>query len=140
VELAPRTGSIVSIAQLTRPAQDFKMTLRLPILGFALLLASATLAVAQTPTPEQSLIQLSKDKWQWLADKNVDKLAPLFHDRAKFVHMGGTWNKDREIEIIKSGFIWYKQADVHDVAPKCSTIPPSSGAASPSWRSSAATK
>ena len=92
------------------------MTLRLPILGFALLLASATLAVAQTPTPEQSLIQLSKDKWQWLADKNVDKLAPLFHDRAKFVHMGGTWNKDREIEIIKSGFIWYKQADVHDVA------------------------
>jgi len=116
------------------------MTLRLPILGFALLLASATLAVAQTPTPEQSLIQLSKDKWQWLADKNVDKLAPLFHDRAKFVHMGGTWNKDREIEIIKSGFIWYKQADVHDVAPKCSTIPPSSGAASPSWRSSAATK
>ena len=78
------------------------MTLRLPMLGFALLLATATVAVAQTPTTEQSLIQLSKDKWQWMADKNADKLAPLFHDRAKFVHMGGTWNKDRELEIILS--------------------------------------
>jgi ketosteroid isomerase-like protein len=30
--------------------------------------------------------------------------------------MSGTWKKDRELEIIESGSIWYKQADVHDVA------------------------
>ena len=30
--------------------------------------------------------------------------------------MGGTWKKAEELEIIKTGRIWYKQADVHDVA------------------------
>lgn len=65
---------------------------------------------------KQELISLSKAKWQWMADKNVDRLAPLFHDLSKFVHMSGTWGKERELEIISSGSIHYKQADVHDVA------------------------
>jgi len=65
---------------------------------------------------EQEIISLSKEKWQWMADKNVDKLASLFHDESKFVHMSGTWKKQEELEIIKSGSIWYKNADVHDVA------------------------
>ena len=65
---------------------------------------------------EQELINLSKEKWQWMTDKNVDKLAPLFHDESKFVHMSGTWKKDEELEIIKTGSIWYKKTDVHDVA------------------------
>lgn len=65
---------------------------------------------------EQELIQLSKDKWQWMADKDVYKLTPLFHSKSKFVHMSGTWKKDEELEIIKSGSIWYKKADIHDVA------------------------
>ena len=70
-----------------------------------------------SPGPaEQEIINLSKDKWQWMADKNVDKLASLFHEKSKFVHMSGTWKKDEELEIIKSGSIWYKKADVHDVA------------------------
>lgn len=30
--------------------------------------------------------------------------------------MSGTWNKDKELEIIKTGSIWYKNAAVHDVA------------------------
>ncbi|MES2893773.1 MAG: nuclear transport factor 2 family protein [Bacteroidota bacterium] len=63
---------------------------------------------------EQELITLSNTKWQWMSDKNVDKLASLFHDKAKFVHMSGTWKKDEELEIIKTGSIWYKKADVHD--------------------------
>lgn len=65
---------------------------------------------------EQEIIALSKEKWQWMADKNVEKLAPLFHEKSKFVHMSGTWKKDEELEIIKSGSIWYKNADVKDVA------------------------
>jgi hypothetical protein len=65
---------------------------------------------------EKELIQLSKDKWQWMADKNVDKLKTLFDDKSKFVHMSGTWKKDEELEIIRTGSIWYKKADVHDVA------------------------
>jgi hypothetical protein len=30
--------------------------------------------------------------------------------------MSGTWKKDEELEIIKTGSIWYKNADVKDVA------------------------
>lgn len=65
---------------------------------------------------EQEITNLSRDKWQWMSDKNVDKLASLFHDESKFVHMSGTWKKNEELEIIKTGSIWYKKADVHDVA------------------------
>ena len=92
------------------------MNLRLPILGLALLLFSATGFTAQTSTTEQDVIQLSKTKWQWMADKDVAKLEPLFHDRSKFVHMSGTWKKAEELDIIKTGRIWDKQTDVHDVA------------------------
>jgi hypothetical protein len=77
--------------------------------------AQSTTNAAATPA-EQEIINLSKEKWQWMADKNVDKLAPLFHDKSKFVHMSGTWKKDEELEIIKTGSIWYKKADIHDVA------------------------
>lgn len=67
-------------------------------------------AIAKT-----EILELSKQKWQWMAEKNVEKLATLFHDKSKFVHMSGTWNKAKELEIIESGSIWYKQADVHEV-------------------------
>ena len=65
---------------------------------------------------EQDIINISREKWQWMADKNVDKLASLFHDKSKFVHMSGTWKKIEELDIIKTGRIWYKKTDVHDVA------------------------
>ena len=87
------------------------------ILGVFVIIASAQLSFGQSPsTAEQDLINLSKQKWQWMADKNVDKLKDLFHEKSKFVHMSGTWKKDDELEIIKSGSIWYKKADVHDTA------------------------
>lgn len=65
---------------------------------------------------EKEIKDLSKQKWRWMADKNVKELSKLFHDRSKFVHMSGSWKKERELEIIESGSIWYKEADVHDVA------------------------
>lgn len=78
---------------------------------------SKTTTVAKTYTAaEQKVIKLSKDKWQWMADKNVDKLEPLFDTKSKFVHMSGTWKKEEELDIIKTGKIWYKNAKVHDVA------------------------
>ena len=63
---------------------------------------------AQSTKEEQEILQISKDKWQWMADKNVDKLKDLFDAKAKFVHMSGTWKTDEELEIIKTGSIWYK--------------------------------
>ncbi|MEC7785230.1 MAG: nuclear transport factor 2 family protein [Bacteroidota bacterium] len=61
---------------------------------------------------------LSMNKWNWMADKDVDKLEGLFDDDARFVHMSGSWDKERELEIIESGSIWYKKADVHDCVVK----------------------
>jgi len=85
------------------------------VIGIILIFTSVNLSFSQNSTTEQEIINLSKDKWQWMADKNVDKLASLFDDRSKFVHMSGTWNKGRELDIIKTGSIWYKKTDVHDV-------------------------
>jgi hypothetical protein len=65
---------------------------------------------------EQEIIDLSKEKWQWMADKNGDTLGNLFHEKAVFVHMGGTWGKEQELNVIKSGGIWYKKADIHEVS------------------------
>jgi hypothetical protein len=65
---------------------------------------------------EQEVIDLSKEKWRWMSERNVESLEALFHPKSVFVHMGGSWGKERELEIIKSGEIHYKQADIHDVS------------------------
>ena len=85
------------------------------MIGLIVIIMSAPMAFGQRSATEQDIKDLSKTKWQWMADKNVDSLAALFHDKSKFVHMSGTWNKGRELEIIETGSIWYKNADVHDV-------------------------
>lgn len=78
------------------------------IIGLTLFLLSATLSFAQNATNEQKILQLSKDKWQWMTDKNVEKLEPLFDEKSKFVQMSGIWKKQEELDIIKSDSIWYK--------------------------------
>lgn len=82
-----------------------------------LLLTTTQFVYAQSTTAkaEQEVTSLSKQKWQLMADKNADTLAHLFHDKSMFVHMGGIWGKDRELEVIKSGGIHYKKAEVYSV-------------------------
>ena len=83
------------------------------ILSFMLISISTVFAQINR---EKELIQLSNDKWQWMSEKNVEKLEKLFDDKAKFVHMSGTWKKDEELDIIKTGRIWYKKATIKDSA------------------------
>lgn len=83
------------------------------ILSFMLISISTVFAQINR---EKELIQLSNDKWQWMSEKNVEKLETLFDDKAKFVHMSGTWKKDEELDIIKTGRIWYKKATIKDSA------------------------
>jgi 23S rRNA pseudoU1915 N3-methylase RlmH len=95
------------------------------ILGLILVIMSVQLSQAQphesittstNNTPEQQeIINLSKKKWDWMADKNVDSLNLLFDDKAMFIHMGGSWGKTQELATIKSGGIWYKKAEVYAV-------------------------
>lgn len=86
------------------------------LFGLLILILMANHSFAQNTAVEEEVIQLSKQKWQWMADKNVDKLTPFFDDKSVFVHMGGSWGKTQEINVIKSGGIHYKKADVHEVS------------------------
>jgi hypothetical protein len=93
---------------------------RIIIMLVALVLVHAAPATAQnaaTPSAtkaEQEILDLSKTKWRWMAERNVDSLAALFDGQAVFVHMGGAWGTDRELEIIRSGGIHYKHAEIFE--------------------------
>ena len=65
---------------------------------------------------EQEVEKLSREKWEWMSERKVDTLDALFHEKAVFVHMGGSWGKEQELDIIKSGGIHYKKADIHEVS------------------------
>ena len=100
--------------------------MKLPFVGLFLLIMSVQPAYAQqnetnssaiSNTPEQQeVINISKQKWAWMADKKVDTLNGLFDDKAMFVHMGGSWGKTQELNTIKGGMIWYKKAEVYSVS------------------------
>jgi 4-carboxymuconolactone decarboxylase len=85
------------------------------IVGLCFLLSVQWLSV-QSSNAEQELINLSKAKWQWMSEKKVDTLANLFHEKSVFVHMGGTMKRDQELNVIKTGGIHYKQADIQEVS------------------------
>lgn len=98
------------------------MGIKASLLG--LVLAVATLEAACAPQPrvgspttrsanaEEELLGLSRTKWRWMAERQVDSLAALFTDEAVFVHMGGTMTRSQELDVIRSGAIQYKQADI----------------------------
>ena len=65
---------------------------------------------------EQEVINLSQEKWRWMSERNVDALAALFHEKAVFVHMGGTMSKDQELDVISSGRIHYKNVDIQEAS------------------------
>lgn len=85
-------------------------------LSLFLIIMSIQWSFAQNSPADQEIIKLSKDKWQWMADKNVGILDSLFHEKSTFVHMGGSWGKQQELNVIKTGGIWYKKADIHEVS------------------------
>ena len=77
--------------------------------------ASLPIPDAETDV-QQALMELSKKKWEWMADKDVEKLRTLFHEKAMFVHMGGSWGTQQELGIIEGGGIHYKKADIHEAS------------------------
>ena len=89
------------------------MRINISCLIIILLSAYSSYAQQNSTNEKQELINLSKQKWNWMADKNVDSLNTLFEDKSMFVHMGGSWGKTQELATIKSGGIWYKKAEVY---------------------------
>lgn len=90
---------------------------KLTLISSTLLVALCAMSTSQNPVAdatkqEKELLDLSKDKWQWMADKKVDALDALFHEKAVFVHMGATMTKKQELDTIRSGGIHYKEAKI----------------------------
>lgn len=90
--------------------------MKAPILILFLMIMSTLSVSAQNSEIEKEIISISKEKWEWMSNKNVDALDSLFHEKSVFVHMGGSWGKEQEINIIKDGGIWYKKAEIHEVS------------------------
>src|SRR6185369_4412715 len=65
---------------------------------------------------ERELINLSKQKWQWMSERTVDSLDALFHEKAVFVHMGATMTRTQELEVIRSGGIQYKTVEIQEAS------------------------
>jgi len=73
-------------------------------------------AGATSEATATEIIALSQKKWQWMADRLVDSLEVLFHPEAVFVHMGGTLTREQELEVIRTGRIHYKHAEIFEVS------------------------
>ncbi|GHT65121.1 hypothetical protein AGMMS50239_24170 [Bacteroidia bacterium] len=78
--------------------------------------------IAQTSTQptvdEQELIDLCKQKWLWMADKDMKKLDNLFDEKSVFIHMGGAGDKAQEMTTIEKGFIHYKHAEIFETSAR----------------------
>jgi ketosteroid isomerase-like protein len=97
------------------------------ILGSALLAGCApTIAAASmkngatemNQADDQILLDLSRQKWVWMADRKTDLLDALFHADAVFVHMGATLSKSEELDVISTGKIHYKKTEIEDASVK----------------------
>jgi hypothetical protein len=61
---------------------------------------------------DKVLLDLSKQKWTWMSERNVDALEALFHEKAVFIRMGGSMTRAQELGVIKGGGIQYTKADI----------------------------
>jgi uncharacterized protein DUF4440 len=104
--------------------QDSRM--KASIFGLCFLIASvaSSSAAQQSAAPptqsrtkaEQEMLNLSREKWRWMSERKVDSLDALFDESAVFVHMGGTMAKNQELDVIRSGAIQYKNAEIQEAS------------------------
>lgn len=94
------------------------------LLAMAALVGCAQQTEAQAPLPSiserhtdmQELLDLSRQKWLWMADRDMGQLEALFHPSARFVHMGATMDRTAELGVISGGQIEYRRADVSEAS------------------------
>lgn len=70
---------------------------------------------AQSQTPEQSILDLSKKKFEWMIRMQYDSLGAVLDERLMFVHSNG-WaeTKSELIQDIKSARLRYTSIDVKE--------------------------
>ena len=95
-------------------------------MGFAVVLAGPTRAQDESTKAapaakaagdaDKAILTSPRRSGPGCRSKNVDALEGLFHEKAVFVHMGGTMTRKQELDVIKSGNIQYKKADIQEAS------------------------
>jgi translation elongation factor EF-4 len=87
------------------------------LLAFFLMFAGMQLSFASGANSpvEQEIKELSKKKWLLMAEGNLEALDELFHEKAYFIHMGATFSKKQELDVIRNKEIIYQKADIKEV-------------------------
>jgi hypothetical protein len=81
-----------------------------------LLLALSLPAASQTVSrDEQTVLSLSKRKFDWLISKQYDSLTALMDDRIQYIHSNGwTQNKKEVLEDLRSGKLNYQKVTIKE--------------------------
>ncbi len=94
------------------------LSLAVPMMGSAKAAPATEPAPAVSQAADRELVAISRQKWDWMAQRRIAELDALFDDQAVFVHMGGAMSKTAELKVIRSGAIQYKHAEIKDVSTR----------------------
>ena len=94
---------LLSSERISTSIKSMTLAICLLVIGAPPSYAQSSKSAPSVANSEQELLNLSKQKWDWMSERNVDALAALFHDQSVFVHMGATMSKTQELDVIKAG-------------------------------------
>lgn len=74
---------------------------------------------AQPGKTEQQILDLSKRKFDWMVNKNVDSLKTLLDEKVKYIHSNGwTQSKQEVIDDFLSGKLAYQKIEISEAAAR----------------------
>jgi hypothetical protein len=77
------------------------------------------LGLAQSTVTEQSILTLSKKKFDWMVSKNIDSLKNVLDDRLKYVHSNGwTQSKQEVVDDFISGKLDYQKIEITEASAR----------------------
>ena len=74
---------------------------------------------AQPGKTEQQILDLSKRKFDWMVNKNIDSLKTLLDEQVKYIHSNG-WiqSKQEVIDDFLSGKLAYQKIEISEAAAR----------------------
>lgn len=66
------------------------------------------------PEPVEQLLKLSKKKWTWIINRQIDSLDSLFHENIVSRQPGIGMDKPGLLDVIANGNIQYDHIDIRD--------------------------
>jgi len=71
--------------------------------------------ISQTDNKENTILLLSKKKFDWMIQNKMDSLSLMLDNQVKYIHSNGwTQSKDEMINDFKSGKLMLSEVDIHE--------------------------